>query len=226
MEIVAKERSVEGKKVKNLRKEGVIPAVLFGKDVKPVSLSLESKAFNKVYEDAGETALVDLIIDKKSPIKVLLTNVQTNPISNQIIHASLHKVKLTEKITAKIPIEIVGETDIVKSGEGIILHLLNELEVECLPTDLPQDILVDISKLVKIDDFIAVKDLPLDRNKIEIKADPEELVVKIDYAKQQEQEEEEAPVSEVEQIAKVEATKELSEEEKAKREAEKKEEKK
>ncbi|PIS23442.1 50S ribosomal protein L25 [candidate division WWE3 bacterium CG08_land_8_20_14_0_20_40_13] len=222
MEIIAKKRTIEGKKVKTLRRVGTIPTSVFGKEISPMSLEVDEKLFTALYNTAGETALINLKIESENPIKVLISDVQIHPVTGRVIHATFHKVKLTEKITAKVPVEITGESSIVKSGEGIVLHLMSEIEMECLPYDLPQNITVDISHLEKIDDAIAVKDLPIDRDKVAVKADPEELVVKIDYAKQQEKEEE-VPVSEQELISKVEAAKELTEEEKAKREAEKKE---
>jgi large subunit ribosomal protein L25 len=222
MEIIAKKRTIEGKAVKKLRREGVVPGLLFGKGISPVLIETDTNLFSKVYKTTGETSLVDLVIEKEKPIKVLIDEVQNHPVSGIPIHVSFNKVKLTEKITANVPLEIVGEPAIIKSGEGIALHLIQELEVECLPTDLPHKIIADISKLEKIDDAVAIKDLGIDLSKISVKADPGELVVKIDYATQPEQEEE-VVISEQELISKVEATKELSEEEKAKREAEKKE---
>lgn len=196
MKLKARKRSVLGKKVKNLREQGVLPAVVFGKEVGSIPITLDKKEFEKVFAEAGESALIDLELEKGKPLKVLVTEVGTDPLSDQILHVNLQAVKLTEKITASVPIKIVGESPIVKSGEGLLLTLLDEVEVESLPQDLPAEIEVVVSNLTEIDQGIAIKDLPVDRSKVEIKHDPEDLVVKIEHA-EMEEEEEEAPVEEV-----------------------------
>lgn len=222
MEIIAQERTIFGKKVRFLRREGLISASVFGKDFKNLSLAINEKEFSSLYKTAGETSLVDLKVKEAKPFKVLISQVQRHPVTKAVVAVSFYKVNLTEKITANIPLVFVGESPAVHAKEGILLTLMDELEVACLPADLPQHIEVDISGLLKIDDAVAVKDLKLDRGKVEVKAEPEELIVKVDYAQQPEQEEE-TPVSEEELVSQVEATKELTEEEKAKREEEKKE---
>jgi len=109
-------------------------------------------------------------------------------------------VDLTKKATATIPIELVGESLIVKSGEGMLLTLLNEVEVEALPQDLPPEIKLDISVLTELDQSLAVKDLPIDQSRVEIQQNAEELVVKVEHAEmaEEEEEEEEATVEGVE----------------------------
>jgi len=222
MEIITQERTIFGKKVRFLRREGLIPACVFGKDTKNLSLSLPEKEFAEIYKTAGETTLIDLKVGEAKPFKVLISEVKKHPVTKIINAVSFHKVNLTEKIVAKIPLVFIGESPAVLDKSGILLTLMDELEIECLPANLPQHIEVDVSGLLKVDDILAVKDLKIDLSKITVKAEPEELIVKVDYAMQPEKEEE-TPASEQELISKVEATKELSEEEKAKREEEKKE---
>lgn len=185
MDIVAEKRTLLGKKTKALRRQGKIPAVVFGKSQGSQPLTLDLVAFEKVFAEAGETTLLNLkVTGEKTPRPVLISEVQRDPVNCQILHINFHEVALTEKTTAEVPIEVIGEAPVVKSGEGIIITLLNEVEVECLPTDIPEKITVDISQLTEVDQGIAIKDLPIDRSKIEIKIDPEELVVKVDYAEQ------------------------------------------
>ncbi len=206
MKLKAEKREILGKKVKNLRQQGLLPAVVFGKEAGSIPITLDQKEFEKVYEEAGESTLIDVEISDDGPRrpsgqlhKVLISEVDLDPVSDEIIHANLHAVSLTEKATATIPIEIVGESPIVKSGEGMLLTLLNEVVVEALPQDLPSEIIVDISGLTAIDQGIAVKDLPVDRTKVEIEQEPEDLIVKIDHAEMAEEEpEEEVSVEQVE----------------------------
>jgi len=208
VELNTKIRTIKGKKVKQLRNEGWIPLALYGKDIKE-DLKVPAKEFDAVYNESGESSLLDLKVDGKDRKKVLIDQVQTHPVTGSIMHATLRQVDLTRKIKADIPLEFAGEPEIVKSGAGILLELINEIEVECLPTDLPAAIKVDTTQLKEIGDTILVKDLELDRKKVTIDLDEEEPVAKIDYAQMEEKEEEE--ISEEEAVAQVEASEEKEE---------------
>ncbi|MEX1068670.1 MAG: hypothetical protein WED08_02575, partial [Patescibacteria group bacterium] len=141
--------------------------------------------------------------------KILITDVQRDPFG-KLLHADLRRIEAGEKITATVPVEVIGESTPVKAGEGVLLTLLDELEVECFPQDLPAKIGVDISELTEVGTGIAIKELPLDFSKVTIVGhEPEELVVKIDFP--QEEEAEEVPVTEAEAVAGVEAIEEKPE---------------
>lgn len=163
----------------------------------------------RVFKEAGETTLVDVKFNNSNE-KVLIKEVQLHPVTLEPIHVSFHKVDLTKKIRADIPVEVVGEEKcaIVQSGEGLTLTLLSEIEVEALPIDLPPHFEVDVSHLTEIDQGVNVGELKYDREKVEIvDLDPETLVVKIDYAEMEEEPEEEE-VSEEELIEGMEVTEE------------------
>ncbi len=197
----ASARKILGKKVKNLRKEGSIPANLFGKDIKSQALQVDDKDFRKVFRQAGETGIVEIKEDKETH-PVLIHNVQLDPKTDLILHVDFHKVNLKEKITTHVPVVLEGESPAAKSGVGLVLQTLNELEVESLPADIPHEIKVDASKLTEVGQSIHVKDLKIDREKVEVKNDPEATVVNVQTAEMKE-EVEETPVSpeEVEAIA-------------------------
>jgi len=170
-----------------------LPAVVYGKEVESTPLEVAENPFLKVFANAGESALVDLIIEgENKPRKVLISAVQYDPVSSKPLHINFHQVNLTEKITTNVPVEVTGESPAVKDGKGIIITLIDEIEVECLPAYIPKNFIVDVSKLSEVDDFIAVKNLSYDKDKIKIDLDPEELIVKVDYAMQPEEEEKEA----------------------------------
>ncbi len=193
LKLKAKERKIFGRKVKQLRKAGFIPANVFGPKTKSKALTLDKSEFLKVFHQVGETGLIDLVIEgEKSSRPVLISNLHIHPVTNDILHVDLHQVDLKSKTTANIPIEIVGESPATKAG-GVVVTLLKEVEVEALPTDLPEKIEVDISNLTEIGASILIKDLPIDTTKVELKADPEEQVVAI----QEQQQEEETTSSEV-----------------------------
>lgn len=215
MELTAQKRTELGKKSKRLRKTGKIPAVIFGKGSASTPITLDYAQFVKTFKEAGESTLVDVNVDG-SVTKVLIAEVERHPVTGKTTHANLHKVNLKEKIRAEVPLKFVGESPLVKAKEAILLTLLDEVEVEALPTDLPHEIVVDTSNLMEIDQGVEIKDLIIDRTKVEIVGQEEdELVAKLDYAEMKEEEAPAEPVDEQTLIAniKVEKEKEEAEEE-------------
>ena|SRR3990172_11052537 len=159
-QLSAEVRKIAGKKVKNLRKQGILPASLYGKNVKSLSVQLPFKDFEKVYQEIGGSGVVELrLAGEEKTRPVLIHNVQLNPLTSQPLHADFFQVDLKEKVTAPVPLEIVGEALAVKDKKGVLLHTLDEVEVEALPTDLPEKIEVDISSLSEVDQEIKVGDL-------------------------------------------------------------------
>lgn len=192
-------RDVFGRKVKKLREQGLVPANIFGKNVKSEAISVDLKEFNEVFEKAGETQIIDL-----SGKPVLVSNVQNGPVTGRVIHVDFRQVDLTEKITAQVPVETEGESPAEKQGLGTVVVQIDEVEVEALPTELPENIIVDLSGLEEVDQAIYVKDLKVS-GKVEVKEDPEAIVVKVEPP-QKEEEPEPAPVAEGEEGAEGEAT--------------------
>lgn len=171
-------RTITGKKVGQLRKQGIIPSNIFGGKIKSAAVQVKKTAFAPVWQQAGETQIVYLELgDEKETRPTLISNVQRNPVSDEVIHVDFRQVDLKEKITANIPVEVIGESPAVKDFQAAIITSLAEIEVEALPTDLPENIQVDISVLKNIGDVVKVVDLPIDRTKIEVKDDPESVVV-------------------------------------------------
>ena len=220
MELNVQKRTELGKKSKKLRAQRKLPGVVYGKGLESLPITLDLLPFEKVYKEAGESTLVDVVLGSDK-FKVLISEVSVHPVTDELVHVNLHKVNLKEKIKAAIPIKIVGESELVKSGGGLLLELIHEIGVEALPTDLLHAIEVDITNLKAIGDHITIAQLPIDRTKIEILGhDEEDLVVKIDFAEMKEEVAAVEPVSEEELVAKVEATAQLTEEEKTARAAE------
>jgi len=180
LKLTAQKREITGKKVKKLRKQGIIPANVFGKNIKSTAVSLKSDEFLKIYQQTGETEIVDLQIEgEKETRPILIQNLQKNPVTGEPLHVDLRQIILTEKLTAKIPVEIVGESPAVQQKIGILIQPISEIEIEALPTDLPDKFTVDVSTLANVEDEIKIKDLQIPRNKIEIKMDEELVVAKI-----------------------------------------------
>ncbi len=168
-------REITGKKVKNLRRDGLLPGNIFGKKIKSQAVQVASKEFAKVYEEVGETSIIDLTLDSVN-IPVLVSGLQLNPVTGDFLHIDFRQVNLKEKITATVPIELVGVAPAEKNGLGILVQQLNEVEVEALPTDFPENIEVDVSNLVEVDQSISVGDLKYDKAKLTLAANEEQLV--------------------------------------------------
>ncbi|MBI2017935.1 50S ribosomal protein L25 [Candidatus Daviesbacteria bacterium] len=176
----ADERKVLGKKVKNLRRDGSLPAHVFGKGVEGENVLVEKSEFIKVFHQAGETGLVDLKIGAEKIRPVLIREVQYDPVSDLPIHIDFYQVNLSEKVKVPVPLVLVGEQpESVHLGEAIVLQTLNEVEVEALPADLVEKIEVDITPLKAIDDAITVGQLNFDRSKLSVSVADEEIVVKL-----------------------------------------------
>jgi large subunit ribosomal protein L25 len=174
IKLKSQKRELFGRKVKRLRKEGLIPANIFGNKVKSHAISVDAKEFNEVFKKAGETQIINL--EDKS---VLISNIQTNPISGDIIHIDFRQVDLKEKIEAKVPVEVEGESPAEKQNLGTVVQQIHEIEVEALPADLPEKIVVDASILAEVDQAVYIKDLRVSKD-VEIKMDPELIVVKVE----------------------------------------------
>src|SRR3990170_7517922 len=168
----AQKRTVLGRKVKTLRREGVIPAHVFGHKVKTIHVQVKAGEFDKVVEKTGETGIIDLAVDgEKRP--VLVKNVQTHPVSDIPLHIDFYQVNLAEKVKVDVPLEIIGEAPAVHKKIGLLLTPVTELEIEALPGDIPDKIEIDITALDEVGKEIKVKDLKIDRSKIQIHADSE-----------------------------------------------------
>lgn len=176
----AEERTVYGKKVKKLRKDGKLPAHVFGKGVNTEHVAVDTKEFLKVFHQAGETGLIHLRIGREKVRPVLIREVQHDPILGNPIHIDFYQVDLTQKVRVAVPLVLIGEQpESVHLGETIVLQTLNEVEVEALPTDLVEKIEVDITPLKNINDAISVFGLNYDRSKLTVHADPETIIVKL-----------------------------------------------
>lgn len=170
-------REILGKEVRKLRREGLLPANIYGADFESTAITLPLKDFKTVYSIARETGLVDVELDGKT-VPVLIKNVQINPSTDEFIHADFHKVNLREKISAKIPVEAVGEPKAVADKIGLLEQPVMEIEVEALPTDLPEKIEVNVENLAAVDEQVLVSDLSVPAG-VEVLTDASQVVFKI-----------------------------------------------
>lgn len=186
-QLKVKNRNLE-ESAKYLRAAGIVPAVVYHKGRQGVNLSINSIQLSKLYEEAGESSLVDLMFEDGSVKKVLIHEVQRDPVKDKIIHIDFYEVDLKEKLTAAVKLEFIGEAPIVKTSGGVVVKHIDEVEIECLPTDLLHEIKVDLSVLDSFTSVIYVKDLAVPPV-VKILNDPEEIVVNVAEPKEEEAEE-------------------------------------
>jgi len=176
--LAGQKREVLGRKVKTLRKQGILPAHIFGHQTETIHIQVNGRDFAKVFEKAGETGVIDLKVDGESH-PVLIRDIQLDPITGDFLHVDFYQVNLLEKVKVNVPLEITGEAPAVEKKIGLMLTPVSEVEVEALPTDIPETIQVDVSTLANIGDVLKVSDLKVDRSKVEIQVDPELVIVQI-----------------------------------------------
>lgn len=184
-EIKAEVRSVLGRKVKSLRKQGFIPATVYGKDFKSISVQFVTRELERLYDMVGESTLVNLHIDEKN-LPILFRNPQYHAVEGNLIHIDCYKVNLKEKISAMVPIEFVGESQSVKDGNTLVT-VTDEIEIEALPADLPESIEVDLSVLDNLEATVTVADLKIDTSKLVVLTDAEQLIAKTEEPKAEEE---------------------------------------
>lgn len=184
--LTANLRTVVGRKVSQVRKNGQIPAVVYGNGTKTRSIAIDNQNFFKLFDTAGTSTIIDLKVDDSAPIKVLIREPQIDPVTMRILHVDFHQINMKEKIRTEVPLEFIGDSPAVVDLDGKLVYSLDNLEIECLPDDLVQHIDVDISVLKEFDDSIHVSDIKAPQG-IEILNDPELSIVVV-----------QAPISEAE----------------------------
>lgn len=191
MELKAEKREILGGKVNALRKEGFIPAELYGHGKENVHLTVNGKEFAKVLKEAGESTVITLVIGKeKTP--ALIHDVNIDPISDAVLHVDFYAVNMNEEIDAEVQFEFVGEAMAVKTQGGVLVKSMHEIEVRALPANLPHSIEVDLSVLDNIHDSIHVKDLKV-KSGVKLLAEPDAVIATI--IEQETEEEVAGPVS-------------------------------
>ncbi len=192
----AEPRTVTGRRrVRRLRKTGLIPAVLYGPDVQPRNLQVRAQDVERLLRIGATTQLVDLeIAGDSEPVKVLIREVQRHPVKHTLLHVDLVQVSLREKLEVEVPVVLVGESPAVAAGLGSVNLVLDTIAVQCLPTDIPAHIEVDLSQLTAEHDVIRAGEIPLPEN-VELVEDPEAAVVVLEYVTEEAAEEEEEAVA-------------------------------
>ncbi|MGC8874403.1 MAG: 50S ribosomal protein L25 [Chloroflexia bacterium] len=172
-------REITGKKVRQLRRAGWLPAVIYGAGVESVPVQIRYHEAVDAYRRAGTSTMVGILMERQRvPRPAFIREVQQDPISLRFLHMDLELVDPRRPITVNVPLLLVGESPAAKQGLGVLTHGIEEIEVHCLPADVPPHIEVDISVLARPDDAIYVRDLKLPPE-IEVRTDPDTVIAYI-----------------------------------------------
>jgi len=200
IELRVQKRSLVGKKTKRLRRSGLIPAILYGPRTEPSPLQVKERDLRLALDRAGTNHLIVLTLDEADePRMTLAREVQRDVVTHSLLHVDFYEVVMTEKITADIPVTLVGESPIVARNAGLLVRGIDSVQVQCLPSQLLGSIVVDVSVLEELEQAVLVEDLEVDEF-IEILTNPEEVLVKVLPLRLEELVEEEVEAAEVEVI--------------------------
>lgn len=181
LELLARIRKEKSGQNKRIRKQGLVPAVLYGRGIKNALLCVDSQDLKKAYKEAGTSALIKLKIKdvkEENERVVLIQDVANNPVNGKIIHVDFNQVKMDEKVTVEVSLVFVNKSTAVKREGGVLIKNIQSIEIRALPQDLPKEIEVDISAIKSFEDNIRVKDLKISEN-VEILANQEDVIASV-----------------------------------------------
>ncbi|MCK5096152.1 MAG: 50S ribosomal protein L25 [Candidatus Pacebacteria bacterium] len=172
-------------KAADLRKDGFVPAIYYGKKEDSTSVSISAREFKKVWKEVGETSTVELELPK-GKVSVMIHEVQVDPVRNEVMHVDFYVVEKGQKVEVEVPLVFEGEAPVEKF-DGIVVKVLHEVSVEGEPQNIPDEFIIDVTVLTDMESQILVKDLKLPKG-IELKTDLEEVIVAVSEAKEEEEE--------------------------------------
>lgn len=179
------ERELVGKKAKQLRKQDLIPAVMYGNKIASQNIAVNYLDFKRVFDKAGESTLVELEVAGKKA-NVLIHDIQLAPMSGRYTHIDFFQVNMKEEVETEIPLEFIGESAAVKALGGVLVKNIDTIPVKCLPADLPENFVVDLSKLATFEDVITAKDLKTS-NEVEIMLEDETVIAMVSEPRSEEE---------------------------------------
>lgn len=208
VKLAVKSRDVFGRKTKKGRKEGLIPAVVYGRGIESTSLWVKALDFKRLIAKSGESTMISLEIDGKNDRNVIIYDIQNDPVSGNFSHVDFFQVRMDEEIETEVELVYVGEEDApaVKELGGVLVKNMDNVTVKCLPGDLPSQIEVNVLALKTFDDRITIADLKVSE-KVKIDLDPETVVALVSPPRSEEElgkleEKVEADVTKVEGVVK------------------------
>lgn len=190
-EIAGSARSETGKKVKALRRQGLVPLIVYGPKSRPLNLKAVEFDVKRTIARAGGQLIALKVDGENEPRMVLAREVQRDVLTGHLLHVDMYEVDLTAKVRIEVPLSLEGESALVRTGQAALLQVLTSVEIECLPADIVPFIEVDVAKLTEIDEGIFVRDLTVP-DTLKVLTLGDELIVKLNPVGEVEEEEEKA----------------------------------
>jgi large subunit ribosomal protein L25 len=179
-QLIVDSREVTGKKVRSLRRQGIIPAHLYGRGTESLTLQAAAPTITTLLRTTSPNAIISLQISGEQEARpVMLRGVQRHPVTDELIHVDFFQISLTEKLRADVPLMMSGEAPAVHIFSGVLLQSLDHISVEALPTEIPSHIDVDVTGLDTLDSAIHVRDLPIP-DTVLLLTDPDQVVAKVE----------------------------------------------
>lgn len=187
LQVQKREASGTGQ-VSQLRDAHVVPCVMYSKGEPAVNLQVNEMEFKKVYEQAGESTIIIMQVEGGDSVPVLVHDMQKDPLSDRILHVDFYIVDMTKKLQTEVPLEFVGEAAAIKTHGALVTHSADTVQIECLPTDLPSSLEVDVTVLADIGQSLRASDLALPSG-VTLLSDPETLLAIAEMPKEEKEEE-------------------------------------
>jgi len=179
LSIELSERTVVGRKVRSLRRTGVVPVHYYGHGIEPMTLQVEGATLRKIVAQAGANIPVAVSVEGTTESNIcFIREVQRHPVTDTLLHVDFMRVDVTEKVTAEVPVVLVGEANAVRELGGVLIQPFQTLPVEALPLDMPETIEVDISSLNEFGDAVRMRDIAVQAD-ITILRDEDDLLVTV-----------------------------------------------
>ncbi|NJL04807.1 MAG: 50S ribosomal protein L25 [Chloroflexaceae bacterium] len=178
IQLEAQLRTVLGKGVSRLRREGILPATVYGKDREPLAIQINEKDFLNTYRKIGHSVLVDLKIDGREGFNVFVHMLQRHPVSRAIIHADFRAVDADRPVRVNVALALQGASPVVARGDAIVNQMISSVRVRALPADMPPAMPVDMTLVVRPTQVVQVKDLPTS-DKYVIESEPELILISL-----------------------------------------------
>jgi large subunit ribosomal protein L25 len=187
-ELVVELREILGKRVARLRRQGVLPANIYGHALESVSVQVDGEEFERLMRASTANEVIDVKVSgERSARPVVVHKIQRNPLTSAALHADFYQVSLREKMRAAVPIMVTGQSEAVETYNGVLVHALDEISIEALPLDIPTHLEVDISVLAELESSVHVRDLVVPGN-VTVLNEPDAVVVKVESPRVMEEE--------------------------------------
>lgn len=178
--VIAERRQILGKQVRRLRREGIVPANIYGHRKESVAVQVPRDSIAALIRSVGSSAIVEVAIGGENKARpALIKFVQRHAVTDEILHVDFYQVSMTEKMTLDVPLVLVGTPPAVKDYQGVLLQLLDSISIRTLPTDLPQHLEVDISGLAELESSVHISDIQVPQG-VEILNEPEQMIARVE----------------------------------------------